>query len=315
MPDYKHTKEDLKIMQNWSLARKINVAQTRIMEWYFRHEGKCYVAFSGGKDSMVLLFLARRCFPDIPAVFVDTGLELPSVRQFALSQPNVTVVKPKMRFDEVVREYGWCYPSKDVATTIYYARKGSAWAINRLNGVKEDGTPSPYRQRIYAKWKHLLHSDFKISAVCCRIMKEQPLNKYVKETGNQPIIGTMATESERRKQAWLQTGCNSFDSNRPVSKPLSFFTEQDILRTLRDYDIPFADAYGDIIADKKGHLSLTGEKRTGCAFCPVSCHLDKVNRFQRLKQTHPKLYDYVIYDLGLAGLLDFVGVDYGREGA
>lgn len=29
-----HTRQDLKIMQGWSLERKIRVTQTRIMEWY-----------------------------------------------------------------------------------------------------------------------------------------------------------------------------------------------------------------------------------------------------------------------------------------
>lgn len=45
----RHTNEDLKIMQNWSLERKIRVTQTRIMEWYMKHNGKVYVSFSGGK--------------------------------------------------------------------------------------------------------------------------------------------------------------------------------------------------------------------------------------------------------------------------
>jgi len=34
-----HTKEDLKIMQGWPLERKIRVSQTRIIEWYQRHDG------------------------------------------------------------------------------------------------------------------------------------------------------------------------------------------------------------------------------------------------------------------------------------
>ena len=70
----KYTSEDLKIMQAWSLDRKIQVTQTRIMEWYIKNNGNVYVSFSGGKDSTVLLDLARRIYPDIPAVFIDTGL-------------------------------------------------------------------------------------------------------------------------------------------------------------------------------------------------------------------------------------------------
>ena len=47
----KYTVEDLRIMQSWSLQRKIQVTQTRIIEWYQKNNGKVYVSFSGGKDS------------------------------------------------------------------------------------------------------------------------------------------------------------------------------------------------------------------------------------------------------------------------
>ena len=77
-------------MQSWPLERKIQVTQTRIIEWYQQFDGQVYVSFSGGKDSTVLLDIARRIYPDIEAVFINTGLEYPEVRQFALSKENVT---------------------------------------------------------------------------------------------------------------------------------------------------------------------------------------------------------------------------------
>ena len=306
--NFKYTAEDLKTMQAWPLSRKIQVTQTRIMEWYHRFDGQVSVSISGGKDSAILLDLARRCFPDIEAVYVNTGLDFPEVRSFAMDTPNVTVLQPRTRFDEVVREHGWCFPSKDVAHTIYYARKGSKWAIARLNGVNADGTPSKYRQSHYVKWAYLVDAPFKISANCCGIMKEAPLEKYERESGKRPIVGTMAVESERRRHAWLQTGCNNFDSKHPVSKPLSFWTNQDALRYILDYKIPIASVYGDIVEDKKGQLATTGEQRTGCCFCPVGCHRDKVNRFQRMAVSHPKLHEYCMDALCLGAFLDYIGV-------
>ena len=240
---YMHTAEELKIMQGWPLSRKIQVTQTRILEWYIRLNGMASVSISGGKDSAILLDLARRCFPDIEAVYVNTGLDFPEVRKFAMATPNVTILQPKLRFDEVVRKHGWCFPSKDVAHTIYYARKGSKWAIDRLKGINGDGSVSRWRQSHYAKWKHLIDAPFKISANCCGVMKESPLYRYQKESGKHPIVGMMAVESERRRQAWLQTGCNSFDSKRPVSKPMSFWTNNDVLRYIRDYKIQIASVY------------------------------------------------------------------------
>ena len=84
--------------------------------------------------------------------------------------------------------------------------------------------------------------------------------------------------------------------------------EANILEYILKYNIKIPSVYGEIITDKKGKLTTTLEKRTGCIFCPVSCHRDKVNRFQRLAQTHPKLHNYCMDALGLGAFLDFIGV-------
>ena len=306
--EYKYTAEDLKTMQAWPLWKKIQVSQAKIIEWYFRHNGKVSISTSGGKDSMVLLDLARRCFPGIEAVYVNTGLDYPEVRTAAINTPNIKVIKPRLKFDEVVKLYGWCYPSKDVAHTIYYARKGSLWALERIKGINRDGSPSKYRQSHYMRWGHLLDAPFIISAKCCEIMKERPLEQYRKESGNHPMIGTIAVESQRRKQAWLQTGCNNFDSKKPISKPLSIWTESDILQYIKNYNIAIPSVYGDIVQGKNGRLTTTKEKRTGCIFCPVGCHLHKENRFQRLAETHPKLYKYCMNTLKLGSFLEYLGI-------
>ena len=128
-----YTRQDLSVMQAWPLERKIRVTQAKIIEWYHHYGGKVAVSFSGGKDSTVLLDLARRAFPDIPAVFVDTGLEYPEIREFVKTVPNVTWLRPEMPFSKVISEYGYPVVSKDVARRIRYARKGSTWALCRMN--------------------------------------------------------------------------------------------------------------------------------------------------------------------------------------
>lgn len=105
------------------LERKIQISQTRIIEWYTHYKGNVCVAFSGGKDSTVLLNLVRQLFPDVKAVFSNTGLEYPEIRQFATSFDNVDVVNPAMRFDQVISTYGYPIIGKEVAEAIHYARK------------------------------------------------------------------------------------------------------------------------------------------------------------------------------------------------
>ena len=47
-------------------------------------------------------------------------------------------------------------------------------------------------------------------------------------------------------------------------------------------------------------------------FCMFGVHLEKgENRFQRMKRTHPKIYDYCINNLGIGKCLDLINIPYG----
>jgi 3'-phosphoadenosine 5'-phosphosulfate sulfotransferase (PAPS reductase)/FAD synthetase len=158
-------------------------------------------------------------------------------------------------------------------------------------------------------------------------MKKRTTQRYEKETGRKPIIGTLAVESKIREQAWQRTGCNAFEAQKPKSTPLAFWTEQDILQYIRKFNIPYASIYGDIVPTEEtirlpilneevDVLKTTGCDRTGCMFCMFGCHLEKEpNRFQRMKETHPKQYEYMLKPineggLGMKEVLDYIGVKY-----
>ena len=320
MSENKYTSKDLKIMQSWPLERKIQVTQTRIIEWYQRNNGKVYVSFSGGKDSTVLLDLVRRIYPDVPAVFFDTGLEYPDLREFVKTIDNVTWIKPEMNFRKIIETYGYPVISKEVSKRVYWGRKYinengrvGEWAYKSLTqpSYTNDGKRSQYDKH---KYGFLLDAPFNISDQCCYVMKKYPAHKYEKKAGKKPILATMAQESQMRASNWLKYGCNSFDAVHPSSKPMSFWTEQDVLRYLKDFNIPYASVYGEIKQDENGKYYTTGCDRTGCVFCGFGCHIEKEpNRFKRLKQTHPKLWNYCMkpWDeggLGMKEVLDYIGV-------
>lgn len=116
--------KELAILQSYPLWLKVKMSQERIRDWVYHYgENGVVVSFSGGKDSTVLLHLVRQEFPDIKAVFSNTGLEYPEIQRFVKSFDNVDMVTPKMRFDEVISTYGYPLISKEVAEAIYYARR------------------------------------------------------------------------------------------------------------------------------------------------------------------------------------------------
>ena len=120
----KRDRSELRQLQMLPLDIKIKKTQQRIREWveHFGEDG-VYVSFSGGKDSTVLLDIARQMYPDILAVFFDTGLEFPEIRDFVRRFDNVEWIKPKKTFKEIVMQYGYPLISKEISFVEYYAKK------------------------------------------------------------------------------------------------------------------------------------------------------------------------------------------------
>ena len=305
------TKNDLIMLQALPLEVKVRMTESRIREWVHEYgTSGVYVSFSGGKDSTVLLHIVRNLYPDVEAVFVNTGLEYPEIQQFVKTFDNVTILRPKMRFDEVIKIYGYPLISKEASECVGQGRIALerndgkyTYRLKRLNGdVKQ---PGGYLDM--SKWKPLLDVDFRLSANCCGVMKKSPIKAHAKKTGKHPITAQMATESRLRTQKWLQYGCNGFGMKNPKSNPMSFWTEQDVLQYIKQNGIPIASVYGDIVYKDEsgfeyndsltndGKLYTTGCNRTGCIFCAFGCHLEQEpSRFQRLKETHPRQYEYCI---------------------
>lgn len=327
-----HDAQRLRELQALPLERKIQITQTRIMEWCMRYKNQVYISFSGGKDSTVLLDLTRRINPDIPAVFCDTGLEYPEIREFVKSIENVTWIYPvrydrkqhkyvRTNFREVIEYYGYPLPSKENARRIHELRHQNLSPEYRKRLMGERENVSSHRS-VPKRWHCLIDAPFEVSEQCCFVMKKVPFRQYEKETGRKVILGTMAEESSLRRERWIKYGCNIFDteSKRPQSRPLSFWTEQDILRYLSTYEIPYCSIYGDIVKKEickpDSELKTTGCHRTGCMFCMFGCHLEKApNRFQTMQRTHPKQYAYCMKPrseggLGLDEVLNYIGVPH-----
>lgn len=358
----KLTADQAKAMQAMSLAEKYSQTFSNICDWYFRwtifnENAGAYVSFSGGKDSTVLAYIAAQVLSDIfkkqhiPLIllFCDTGLEYPEIKdfvkfyaawlrnQFPGLEVKLEIRRPKKSFKQVITEYGYPIVSKDVANCVAGARKGQQQRLDRLNGTlkTKDGKLSQYN---IPQWKFLMNARFKSSDKCCVVMKKSPAHIFGHQEKLMCITAEMAAESRLRKQKWIQQSCNGFDLKEPKSMAMAFWNEQDVLRFVFENNLPIVSVYGEIEKYIPGQLNgqialfempckyrCTECQRTGCIFCGFGAHLEKgENRYQRLKRTHPQLWDYCINGgeyvngmwqpnnkgLGFRVPLDFIGVKY-----
>ena len=286
--------------QSLPLSAKIILSKMRIRQFYDYYNGEIYVSFSGGKDSNVLLDIVRQEYPNVPAVFIDTGLEYPEIREFVKTIKNVTWVKPAMNFKDVLEKYGYPLVSKEQAKCIREVQKGTTEYTESKRRGKVLGRNGRPVGAVSKKWQYLMdQKDIMISEKCCDVMKKRPAHAYEKETKRHPVIGTMAEDSRLRRQSLQKYGCNGFDMKNPHSRPISIWLEKDVWEYTKTKNLPYSKIYD------------MGYPRTGCMFCMFGVHLEKEpNRFQLMQKTHPKLYDYCMEKLGCRKALELLKVNH-----
>lgn len=265
--------------------QKLTNAMHRIEELYAETDGKCYVSFSGGKDSTVVLAIVKLCqelytVGDIPAVFSNTGIELGVINDFVEwvkvnYYPNVEIIRPEKSFDWVIKTYGKPIKSKMKSKDLrqyHYGKRSDALLLLLLFGLCRTGKQS-VKHKFGDKDLHMLHDDFPIkpSNLCCEYMKKQPFEKYAKDTGKLGAIqGIRIAEGGARDSAAnvrVNSGgklCTWVKHGIIQKAPIIDWTDEDVEQFIKEYNVPLSDAY-----------TKYGFDRTGCMACPYSRHIDR----------------------------------------
>lgn len=273
--------QELRERQSWTLEQKIDHSLGTIEAFVSRMGGvdKVYVAFSGGKDSTVLLDLCRKVYPNIQAVFCNTGNEYPDivrfVRQKIAAGENIQIIRPKMTPREVWAMYGFPLVGKESAEKVHKVRinPNTKTAIMLMGDTYYS---------LGAKWKYLVDELYETSHMCCNKLKKEPFHAFEKENGRRPILGVMDSESKMRAGRYVRNGgCNVF-GERPASNPLSIWLEQDIWAYIDRFNLPIAEIY------------RKGAQRTGCMGCGFGAQFADDTRFRVLLANYPKCYDMVM---------------------
>lgn len=213
-----------------------------------------------------------------------------------------TVLRPEKSFLQILYEYGYPLISKEVSNLINLYKYSISHNTPFNKSVQSKLISDNKSQYSVHKYLPMTKAPFNVTIECCRINKEKPLQQYEKKTKKIGILGTMASESKLRTQSWLVNGCNSFNTPRKQSRPMMFWTEQDVLQYIKENNIEIAKEYGKII-DTDGRVDVfgnckhcyktTGQNRTGCKFCMFGISMDR-ERMSFYKEHDPTFYDYAM---------------------
>lgn len=284
------------------LKLAVMTAKKRIRELWYQTGGACYLSFSGGKDSTVVLALIKQMMdegtiPDgaIPAVYVDTRIELDAIVDFVHWvkdnwYSNVEIIKPEKSFGNVIREYGKPMLSKMRSRNINLIQKQRAKRIplssrrsfDYLVGI----TTSEHQVRLADKNLHFASEQFDIiaSSKCCDILKKKPFKNYAIQndvegylTGERANEGGARYRNYNQRLAEGKNVCTVIQGKITKKAPIIDWDDETLEAFIEKYDIPLSKAYTEY-----------GMERTGCYLCPF-----KQKLAEELAITHqyePKKY-------------------------
>lgn len=282
------------------MEEKILKAIHRIEELYFKTNGQCYVSFSGGKDSTVVLALIKMSVDSmvlpqegIKAVFVDTGIELQATVDFVKWcksnwYQNIDIIKPEKSFGWIINNKGKPLKSKMKApylNAIYNHKETESMRRYILYGKTNSGKELR-KMKLADKDMHMIHPLFEIEATadCCKYMKKKPFYRYNKEHNMKGALqgirlqegGARQMNAKRRVDAGGQL-CTFTRNGIIIKAPIIDWTDKDVDDFINNYNVPLSDAYNKY-----------GMTRTGCMGCPFALDINK--NLEILYKYEPKKY-------------------------
>lgn len=237
-----------------------------------------YLAYSGGKDSHLLYWFIKEILHDdeIRIVGVNTGFEIPEIRDRILKNSDIVLHPAKSRW-EIKEQYGIpCYSKQqDEYIHRYQCGSRSANTMRFINGENPIlNLNRTARENLLAGKLH------KISNKCCDWNKEIPMQRYGKESGRKAIIGVRQSESRTRKAKY--TSCLTTAGN---FTPLYDWSDDLVSLIYSVYKIEIPSCYQYV-------------SRTGCAGCPYGRNVEKeLALLPRLQRERTIKYFKESYDI------------------
>ena len=220
-----------------------------------------YIAFSGGKSSLVLLDIMRSIQEerniDYNIIFSNTTIEYPD---------NLKYVRKLCGNRELNAKYIEVKPEKSFFTLL-----------------KENYFPSKYN-----RW-------------CCTPLKSEPSKKWFEKNDPEPILflGTNQTENSYRYNYDVFDKNNKKNSNAHVFHPVFYFDDKQIWYYIQSKNLEYNPLYrkGCRYKDQWRHWHQFQFQRNGCYLCPLG-HLRTHPQYLMVKacyQKHWKVIKKCVY--------------------
>lgn len=336
------TRWEFEQKQSLPYEAKVKLAARRANEFYDEivgNRGANVHVSVGGLDSITLLLFLRSIGLDVEAISVS-ALEDKSI-QAVHKQLGVQRISPGMRQVDVLNKFGFPVISKAKAKKISLLQTKDSEKQTFIHAIMtgDMGEQGNFQHsdkiKLPDKWLKLFagnyadhrpdlrckRAPFKVSAECCKYMKEQPCDTWAQEHNSFPYLGLMASEGGQREIGLIKNGCNYYGKTTIRSCPFATFLRQDLLKLALDLNVPVPEIYGTIERRADGTLYTTKAQRTGCTMCGFGIHIEqRPHRFDRLREMNPKAWKYYMYrcvtdeetgeTYGWGRVLDYIGVEW-----
>lgn len=217
------TPNQLLQLQSLPFTAKLEYSKQLVKEWYEYWNGEVAILFSGGKDSTVTMNIVQDLYPEVPALFVDTGMEYPEIYEFISQCKNVKVLIPDFTYEQVIQEYGYPIINKKIAHILK----------DRIPGAVNDEERIQLLKQLPEKYAYLIDAPFRISDQCCNLIKGNTVHRYCKEHGLKPYDSLLACESINRLKNTVNKGFHIFGTDDPNCRRLPFGRKKIFINILK----------------------------------------------------------------------------------
>ena len=260
---------------------KVQVAIDRLKA--FEPPEGYYLAFSGGKDSVVIKALADMANVKYDAHYNLTSVDPPELVQFVKSFGDVVIDRPKDKDGNQITMWNLIPIRKFPPTRI---------ARYCCQALKEHGGDG--RMTITGvRWAESVNRRRNQGHITVMRSKKQDMDALI-ESGNFTATdrGGVVLNNDNEQSRKMVEQC--YKLSKTVVNPIIDWLDSDVWEFIREYNIPYCKLYDE------------GYKRLGCIGCPMSSHQkEELDRFPKYKQAYIRAFDRMLKSYKTAIHLDW----------